>query len=146
LGAGSTATLLTARDSTAYSFSIDQNGDGITDWLLHPGGAVTGVAVDDEATSRPSVRFLRVAPNPFANSTRILVRVSGRSFRARLMIYDLAGRRVAERNLEMLASGEQLATWDGRNTAGEKVASGVYFMKALYPGGASAPKRVVILR
>jgi len=67
-------------------------------------------------------------PNPFNPETRIAYRV-GSARNVNLAVYDVMGRWV-----ETLASGPHPAgvyrvTWRGRNSAGQPVASGVYFCR-----------------
>jgi hypothetical protein len=147
LEAGGTATLHTSRDSTAFVFSIDANGDNVPDWLLYPGQFVTGVPLENPTQSQhPSVRLLGIAPNPTGGSARIFVRTSGGALPARLVIYDVAGRKIADSALGILPSGDKVFTWDGRNAKGRRVASGVYFVQVMYPGASSARGRFLMLR
>ena len=69
-------------------------------------------------------------PNPTASSTRLALRLE-RSVRARIEIFDLAGRRVRVlvRGAEWPA-GERLLTWDGTDREGRDVASGAYLVRA----------------
>ena len=57
-------------------------------------------------------------------------------------IYDQAGQLVRRMTLGDQAAGQSAFAWDGRNTGGDPVASGVYFIEAdiLYEGQAVAWK------
>jgi hypothetical protein len=87
-------------------------------------------AEDDE--SRPSLAsslgIVSVYPNPFNNSTSIVIESSGR-FATNVDIYNVAGVRV--RRLQALPAGEerQTARWDATDDGGKGVPSGVYFCK-----------------
>jgi flagellar hook assembly protein FlgD len=67
-----------------------------------------------------------------------------------IRIYDIQGRLVRRLDLDPREAGfylgcSQAASWDGRNSAGEKVASGTYF----YPikaGAFSAQRKMVVLK
>jgi len=62
-----------------------------------------------------------------------------------LRLYDVAGRQVrALLDREWLGAGVRHVEWDGRNDAGERVARGVYFARAVL-GTATADRRVVLL-
>jgi DNA-binding beta-propeller fold protein YncE len=65
-------------------------------------------------------------PNPFNPSTTIAFTVPSVR-KVTLTIYDLQGNRVWSTALHDLEAGRHTVTWNGRNTAGNPVASGVYF-------------------
>ncbi len=77
---------------------------------------------------------LRCSPNPFATSTTIhLAGIGQRAERMEIQIYDLSGRLV--RNLSLPTAYSLLPTgvaWDGRDSAGRRVAPGIYFVKLKY--------------
>lgn len=75
-----------------------------------------------------AVTLLPNYPNPFRGATTLEYALPEVA-EVRLAIYDLLGRRV-----RVLARGEQPAgihrvRWDGRNSAGQPVASGLYFVR-----------------
>jgi hypothetical protein len=77
-------------------------------------------------------------PNPF--SDEIVLRLTGRGPRpARLEIFDPGGRRVLSRPL---AADETRVRWDGRDSGGRRVGSGVYFVR-VREGDRSATAKVV---
>jgi flagellar hook assembly protein FlgD len=51
-----------------------------------------------------------------------------------LDIYDIQGRRVARLADEVLAAGEHERVWDGRNSQGRELASGVYLAQLEFAG------------
>jgi len=53
----------------------------------------------------------------------------GSKVRVTIDIYDVAGRRIRTLVDQIQAPGVRSTTWDGRNTRGERVASGVYFYR-----------------
>ncbi len=67
-------------------------------------------------------------PNPFNPGTSITYELP-QAGRARLDVFDLAGRRV--RNLQdgWISQGRHTVQWDGRDTHGNGVASGQYFYR-----------------
>jgi len=77
-----------------------------------PGGPESGVAA------------IRCSPNPFGAATRIVVAVEG-SEPCGLTIHDVSGRVV--RRLGSVRRGRREVVWDGRDDAGDRVASGVYW-------------------
>ncbi|MBU1702041.1 MAG: T9SS type A sorting domain-containing protein [Candidatus Eisenbacteria bacterium] len=84
-------------------------------------------------------------PNPFNPRTTIRFQIEADS-PVNLVIYDLAGRRVrAMYNGELLNAGEHLATWNGRDDAGDSVVGGVYFY-ALETVWGSQTRKMILLK
>ncbi len=84
-------------------------------------------------------------PNPFNPETNIRFELSEASD-VMLVVYDLAGQVV--RTLvgdQYLAAGVHKMVWDGRNTRGEQVGSGVYFYQ-LRAGSFTAIKKMTLLQ
>ena len=117
-----------------------------------------------DATSQRGIRFLEQLlaalipketallpnyPNPFNPETWIpyqLVQAAD----VKLTIYDIKGAVVRQLDLGHQQAGyyadrSKAAYWDGRNTSGEVVASGVYFYQ-FQAGDYSATRRMVILK
>jgi hypothetical protein len=83
-------------------------------------------------------------PNPFNPSTTISFSLA-RDARAELSIYDVRGARVRTLVDARRERGIHRIQWDGRNQAGEPVASGVYFYR-LKAGAFSSTKKMVLLK
>ena len=88
-------------------------------------------------------------PNPFNPETWIPYQLAAASS-VRIHIYDLMGWRVRTLDLGGQQAGAYLsrsraAYWDGRNTLGERVATGVYFYR-LETDDFTATKRMVIVK
>jgi hypothetical protein len=70
--------------------------------------------------------------------------------RVELSVYDLAGRQVAMLESGLKAAGQHLARWNGRNSAGAAVPSGVYFYRfeAASPDGTMTvlTKKMTVMR
>ena len=84
-------------------------------------------------------------PNPFNPETRLRFEIGGQED-VTLVIYDVLGRRV--RVLLKNTSyrpGMHVVNWNGRNDAGEQVASGVYFYRVL-AGDFIAHKKMLLVR
>lgn len=90
-------------------------------------------------------------PNPFNPTTIIPFRVNGSQFMVHgpvhttLIIYNVLGQKVNILMNESLKPGTYQATWDGKNDAGEKVPSGVYFYR-LKSRNASETRKMVLMR
>ncbi|MBZ0268848.1 T9SS type A sorting domain-containing protein [bacterium] len=108
--------------------------------LLFKPGIGTAFALDtmapatDSATGvagLPAVSGLRLdsgSPNPFADRTRIHFSLPAEDV-GRLSVLDVSGRVVRVLMDGRLPAGESVLPWDGRDAAGERVASGVYFLR-----------------
>lgn len=84
------------------------------------------------------------APNPFNPTTVIRFTVPEASH-VKLVIYDVAGRHVRTLIDEMRTANHYDATWDGKDTHGRAVASGVYFYR-MQAGKHQATKKMVMLK
>ncbi|HVP36655.1 MAG TPA: FlgD immunoglobulin-like domain containing protein [Terriglobales bacterium] len=90
-------------------------------------------------------------PNPFNPSTTISFTVDGSRFVVHnpvpttLTIYNIRGERVRTLLDDFRSPGNYKIIWDGKDDAGKKVASGVYFYR-LKVGENSISKRMVLLK
>ncbi len=84
-----------------------------------PGGAAVGVTPEAVFTAR---NF----PNPFNPSTKIEFTLPARS-QVELKIYNVRGELVKTLLNENMAAATHSVIWDGRNSTGQSVSSGVYF-------------------
>ena len=94
-------------------------------------------------------RLLQNYPNPFNPETWMPYQLTDESV-VTIHIYDSQGHRVRTLDLGLSEAGfyrsrARAAYWDGRNSAGESVASGVYFYQIL-AGDFSATRRMLILK
>ncbi len=107
----------------------------------------TGVADrDDDAGLPQAFELAQNYPNPFWSEatsrsagnpeTTIKYQLPNRA-QVELAIYDLGGRRVATPESGLRTAGEHTVRWNGRDSAGKRVASGVYFyrLEATSPAG-----------
>ncbi len=83
-------------------------------------------------------------PNPLSNVTRLRLALPGEA-EASLSVYDQRGRRVRTLLAGTLSAGERLVTWDGLDSTGRAVASGVYYVR-LTQGANVRVQRVTVLR
>ncbi len=92
---------------------------------LHPSSAV------DSGSDLPSVTVLNQnAPNPFNPQTKISFVLDSQEH-VQLNVYDLTGRLVRTLVDGVREAGENNVIWDGRNTAGDQVASGTYIYRLI---------------
>jgi hypothetical protein len=106
---------------------------------------VTGVRDETGSREKPSEFDLsQNYPNPFNPSTKIEFTLAKSGF-VTLQIYDTLGRKVRTLVSEELSSGYKSVIWDGKNDAGDDVASAVYFYQ-LKVGDFSRPKKMLLLK
>jgi hypothetical protein len=86
-------------------------------------------------------------PNPFNSSTMIECALP-QDDAVSMKIYDLAGRLVSNIILGQLTAGQHRVIWDGVNSNGDHVSSGIYFVKleSRTTGSISNTKKLVLLR
>ncbi|HSG29110.1 MAG TPA: M28 family peptidase, partial [Candidatus Krumholzibacterium sp.] len=80
-------------------------------------------------------------PNPFFSTTVVVFEIPARSH-VRLAIYDVAGRKVRVLEDGVMDAGIYPVLWDGLSAGGEKVSSGVYFLR-LEAGGTERSIKIV---
>jgi len=83
-------------------------------------------------------------PNPFNPTTTIRYSLAER-MKVTIAVYDISGRLVKRLiSDEMVEAGERTVVWDGRNEAGARVASGVYFCMMRTADGTSGSKLILL--
>ncbi len=90
-----------------------------------------------------SVSFMR--PNPFTEQSAIAYSVPAQGARVALRIYDINGRLVRTLVDAVSAGGVHEAVWDGRDSNGTPVASGIYFCRAEVDS-VTEVRKVVLIR
>ena len=125
---------------------VDETGYTVTKVKI-----LSAQSVGSEATDVPSlpttVDLQPNWPNPFSASTTIRFELSEGSAGARttLTVFDLTGRHVRTLVDETLVPGEHTAAWDGRDDAGQPVASGLYFYR-VRSGDTSAARTMMLVK
>jgi Peptidase family M28/FlgD Ig-like domain len=97
------------------------------------------------APSAPNaLRLAQNLPNPFNPSTRISYSIASEG-RVLLEVFDLAGRRVTTLVDATQSAGPHAADWNGRDSAGRNVASGLYLYRLSHADG-SLSRRMVLAK
>jgi WD40 repeat protein len=155
--------------------SVDERGEGVLGRVasavaVSPDGALRftdrGVATGERyvyrvsATGDPGRTFTTVPvyipvssaaleqniPNPFNPTTKIVYTVpDGASREVSLVVYDVRGARVRTLVAGAQPGGRHAVEWNGRNDAGERVGSGVYFYR-LRQTGFTATRKMLLLK
>ena len=130
-------------ENAGARFTVVQGFPGQVIRFTNNAGAfvdVTSTVTGVEPTSA-APRPLRASPNPFQRATDI----EFTSALHRVVIHDVQGRLV--RSWDGLASaGGRILTWDGTDSRGNAVASGIYFVQMLSGSGSTPPLRIVRMR
>ena len=131
------------RWSSGYYYkvsAIDVHGNESGFALLTPDD-VTG----SETPKAPEATYLtQNYPNPFNPTTRIAFGLSAPGH-VSLRIYDAAGRLVRALVNEERRAGRYEDSWDGRDSSGRSVSSGIYFYR-LTAGPFESTKKMILVR
>jgi hypothetical protein len=101
----------------------------LTRTTLNGGNMVARIEDSTPATSSPSAFALHPNhPNPFNPETTIRYDVPEAGM-VSLQVYDVTGQLVRELVGDFQMAGSYSVVWDGRNTSGESVATGLYLYK-----------------
>jgi hypothetical protein len=118
---------------------------GTRRFLLVAGSPAFVADVRDGVRLAPGEPALGLAwPNPFAAVTRVGFSLPRRG-PVEAAVYDVGGRRVRTLVAEPLPAGRHRLEWEGTDSAGRAVASGVYFVR-LRAEERSFSRKVVLLR
>jgi hypothetical protein len=83
-------------------------------------------------------------PNPFNPSTTISFTLPA-SGPVSLAVYDITGRKIRDVISGPMSAGSHSAVWDGRDSAGKTVSSGVYLSR-LTQGGKTVSRRMLLVK
>jgi hypothetical protein len=97
----------------------------------------------DEGEPRDFALFQNY-PNPFNSATIIEYRIKSRGH-ANLKIYNILGKEVVELVNTSQGPGHYVVGWDGTNSQGKDVASGIYFY-VLTRGTRKEAKKMLLIR
>jgi hypothetical protein len=126
------------------------NDRAVTQHRFAFGREVVDVVVDPDRWILASVEernldsiALSINPNPFNSSARVGFEM-GNAGSVAIDVYDVAGAYVQTLLNGSRGAGYHEVTWDGKNSAGESVSSGVYFVRIQSAAGALVRKAVVV--
>jgi hypothetical protein len=131
----------------------DQQGDLLACCAFEVGSdQISRAMVEVELRLNPipsETQLLPNYPNPFNPETWIPFELS-QDAKVVISIYDVSGQQVRTfpigfKPAGIYSSAERAIHWDGRNTNGESVSSGVYFYR-LQAGDYSQTRKMVILK
>jgi hypothetical protein len=112
-------------------------------YCVNPCTSLTDVP-DEEGAGALVTRLYQNRPNPFNPRTAIKFSLAADG-PAKLIIYDVNGRRIRTLVDGGLKAGMHQVVWDGSDDAGHAVSSGVYWSQ-LHAGTYSSNKKMVVLK
>ena len=153
---GDTEVVLSGMDALIYVWDCSgdySDGDGVPWGTFRHGYTRNGnhdyetpVGVPQSGEQHADRLVLRQnVPNPFNPLTTIAFTVPANAGSVELTVYNVAGERVSTLASGDVSPGPHAAVWDGRDDAGRRVASGVYFVR-LAAGAASEERKIVLLK
>ena len=104
--------------------------------------ATAGLEVSDYQSR--NFELERNYPNPFSSGTVIPFSLSSET-EVHLQVFDVLGRSVANLVVGRLQTGRYRVNWDGRDTGGQLVPSGIYFY-CLRSGNIAESLKMMIVR
>ena len=126
----------------------DLGPGGVTGWYAYFNFSATVVPYSEPPTAVPPATTLLVlhaaVPNPFNPNTTVGYSLA-RAATVQLSVHDVSGRYVATLASGQQEAGEHQVRWDGRNSTGEAVSSGVYFVR-LVSGGDVRVQKIALLK
>lgn len=85
---------------------------------------------------------LQVGPNPFGDAATLRYRL-GKDGSGRLAVYDAAGRLVRTLVSGQLTAGDHAVVWEGKDDAGARLPSGVYYYRLDAPDGKTSGRMLM---
>lgn len=138
----------------------DMNGDGVDDFaasakidtdpwdrgevFIFSGDSSIPTGVKDDRTNLPrSFKLFQNYPNPFNSATLISYTLS-RKARVRLEIFNIAGQLVKVLVDEEQSAGNHQISWEGKDSKGRPMPSGIYLYKLSFEGDVQVKKMVLV--
>ncbi len=130
-------------DSIYVFGGIDANGHNVVPVEMYSNAATTLVNKEDITTPTQFILDNNY-PNPFNPSTQIRFEVAKQS-RISIDIFSILGKHIKNLTSKMYDPGEYSLTWNGTDTQGEHVSSGIYIYR-LSSNYFSESKKMVLLK
>ncbi|UCD93521.1 MAG: T9SS type A sorting domain-containing protein, partial [Candidatus Zixiibacteriota bacterium] len=119
------------------------NIDDIQILAIYDSAMVTDIADDGRELLPAEFRLDQNYPNPFNPVTSIKFHLP-RTTDVKLDVFNILGRRVVTLVDGKMRHGDHVVQWNGENSSGQQVASGVYFYRLSAEDFADSKKMVLI--
>jgi hypothetical protein len=130
--------------SVTAAYEIEDLAVDAYETLIYSVSETTGAEIDTNPGVIKDVRLYQNFPNPFNPVTIIWYDLPGFT-RVEMKVFNLMGQEVTTLVNEAQPAGRYSVKWDGRNTAGQQVASGVYVC-SLYAGDLKLTKKMLLVK
>jgi beta-fructofuranosidase len=133
-----------AYDDSLQGIAIGEiNWIGARDFVVGSASAANVGVGRSPGGSAGEARLSLAGAMPARAEVALRVELPGRA-RVRLGVYDVAGRLVRTVVDDELPAGATTIRWDARGAGGERVGSGLYFVRLTHPRGARVAKAVLL--
>ncbi|NOQ22456.1 MAG: T9SS type A sorting domain-containing protein [Candidatus Aegiribacteria sp.] len=85
-----------------------------------------------------------VYPNPFSSQVTVPFTLA-EAGEVRISVYDLSGRQIQTITSEEFAAGAHTVSWEGMDGSGNRVTSGIYFVR-VWTDNSTVTRKVVLTR
>jgi hypothetical protein len=127
----------------------------VSAWMARPGfdpnsatvppASVSAIPLRETSNLKPDFFLYQNYPNPFDVTTVINYSLVKSGYVC-LKVYDLLGREIVTLIGEVKAAGLHTVEWDGKNSAGQDVNSGIYFYQLVNENGLKKTKRMILVK
>jgi len=87
-----------------------------------------------------------VFPNPANPDVKLSFNITDETDIIVLNVYNVKGQKVKELINKKMSTGYHNITWDGKDSIGKKLPSGVYFIKLLIENRMAAINRIILIK
>ena len=135
---------VSASGTTAWFGWVDPRSGGLNVYLA--GNDYVAVDIEDEANVQLPEKFdlYQNYPNPFNPETKINFNVPSR-VRVEILVYNTLGQVVATLADRMYEAGRHRLVWDGTDSDGYRVSSGIYLYK-MTAGDMTIARKMLLLK
>jgi hypothetical protein len=146
---GASLTLVSRTTETSYHDADGREGDAYQLFAINGLGDEFYLGKTSDERPPSFMGSMRIYPVPFQGGELTIEFatsvVGGHVLETEVAIYDVAGHKVRTVMTGRFTSPVQKATWDGRDSSGNELASGIYFVRVT-TGPVKHMKKLVIVR
>ena len=144
--------LITGHSNGVMMLNLRRPASGLAPWITYRGSALrqgsfasTGSVAGVDAVQTPAASILyQNYPNPFMQDTNIDYSIA-KDAPVQVEIYNLKGQKIRSWNLPHQSKGMHSLHWDGTDSKGNTVSSGIYLYR-MESAGSSQTHRMLRLK
>lgn len=123
----------------------EDTGNGTANFIAWVHEMVAGASeLPDTDIVPPILPNLRSYPNPFKSLTTLRFSLS-KTDRVNIEVFNLRGQRIASLANQVFSAGDHTAAWNGLDSAGNAMPSGVYFVR-MHNSANTVTLRILLLK